>query len=123
MGRTVVSDDLFHPLTFYLAEAQCSIERLIETFRVDNPSRENLGDHLLLIDCADKDYWIQTLGKCGYSLEISHPLCCRGNPLEQVRELAEENPVHVLFVCFIQSFEMRSKVKIALLQILLAYKV
>jgi len=56
LGRTVVSDDLFHPLTFYLAEAQCSIERLIETFRVDNPYRENLGDHLLLLVCADKDY-------------------------------------------------------------------
>lgn len=90
LGRTVISDELFHPLRFYLAEAQCSAERLIETIRADNTSRETLGDHLLLIDCADKDYWIQTLGKCGYSLEISHPLSYRGNPLEQVRELAKK---------------------------------
>ena len=90
LGRTVILDELFHPLTFYLADTQWSVEKLIQTHRTDNTSRENIGDHLLLIDCSDKDYWIQTLAKCGYSLEISHPLSYRGNPLEQVRELGKK---------------------------------
>ena len=83
------------PLAFYLAETQWPAEKLIDTLRTDNTHLENLGDHLLLIDCAEKDYWIQTLGMCGYSIEISHPLSDRGNPLEQVKRLAQNEESQV----------------------------
>ena len=112
MGRTVISDELFHPLTFYSAEAQCSAERLIKTLRADNTSRANLGDHLLLIDCADKDYWIQTLGRCGYSLEISHPLSYRGTPLEQVGELAKKRePLGIFYEYFDPTMDLTREIE------------
>jgi hypothetical protein len=110
LGRTVISEELFHPLAFYLAETQWPAEKLIDTLRTDNTHLENLGDHLLLIDCAEKDYWIQTLGTCGYSIEISHPLSDRGNPLEQVKRLAQnEESLGVFYEYFDPTLNLAKK--------------